>query len=43
MNQFSVSVNEFLIFRYYKILSNKIGVSKAEIDAKAKYDVVNRI
>ncbi len=44
MDQFSASVNEFLVFRHYKILPDKGRVSKATADAKAEkeYDIFNR-
>lgn len=44
MEQFAESVNAFLEFRRYKILTNKGSISKAEADAKAieEYNEFNR-
>ena len=44
MNEFAESVNEFLAFRRFKILSNKGRISKAEADAKAdeEYEIFNK-
>jgi len=44
MTQFIESVNEFIAFRKFKILTHKGHISKAEADAKAEseYDIFNR-
>ena len=44
MKQFAESVNEFLAFRKYEILSDKGRVSRTEADAKAEqeYDIFNK-
>ncbi|MCL2829273.1 MAG: virulence RhuM family protein [Betaproteobacteria bacterium] len=44
MNEFAESVNEFLAFRKFKILSDKGKISKAEADAKAdeEYEIFNK-
>ena len=44
MQQFAISVNEFLAFRKYEILEGKGRISKREADAKAKseYDEFNK-
>jgi len=36
MEEFAASVNEFLMFRKYKILTNKGNISKKDADAKAE-------
>ena len=45
MDQFAKSVNKFLEFREYKILTNKGKISKKQADAKAEleYDKFNKI
>ena len=44
MEEFALSVNEFLAFRKYKILANKGKISKQEADhkAEAEYDEFNK-
>ena len=44
MNEFASSINEFLAFRKYKILSDKGKISKEEADKKAEteYDEFNK-
>jgi len=44
MAQFIESVNEFIAFRKYKVLTHKGHISKAEADAKAEseYDIFNK-
>lgn len=44
MEQFSASVNEFLLFRRYKILPNKGHISAQQVKekAEAEYDIFNR-
>ena len=44
MSEFAASVNEFLEFRKFKILTDKGRITKAKADAKAgtEYDIFNR-
>jgi hypothetical protein len=44
MKEFAASINEFLTFRKYKILSDKGKISKQEADkkAEAEYDEFNK-
>ena len=44
MEQFSASVNEFLTFRKYQILPDKVRISAAQAKAKAEgeYDIFNK-
>ena len=44
MKEFAASVNEFLSFRKYRILTDKDSVSKQQADAKAEteYEVFNK-
>ena len=44
MEDFSNSINEFLAFRKYKILTDKGGISKQDADNKAvlEYEVFNK-
>ena len=40
MEDFAASVNEFLTFRKYKILTDKGGISKQQADTKAEAEYV---
>ncbi|MDR0322718.1 MAG: virulence RhuM family protein [Treponema sp.] len=44
MDEFAASVNEFLAFRKFKILTNKGKISKVQADAKAEgeYEIFNK-
>ena len=45
MNDFAISINEFLSFRKYDILQGKGSISKSQADMKAilEYDDFNKI
>jgi hypothetical protein len=44
MKDFATSINEFLAFRKYKILTDKGSISKKQADEKAEseYDIFNK-
>jgi hypothetical protein len=41
MQEFSESINEFLSFRKYKILKDKVSISKKQADAKAEEEYIH--